>query len=379
MKIGILTQPLQTNYGGLLQCWALQQTLKTMGHDPWVVQRVKNHHTFAQWLRICLRNAVCLLLGRPRLRWISRADEAIIRRQTNEFTLKQITPRTAQLFSTHALLTDYELQNYDAYIVGSDQVWRPKYSPCQSDFFLGFLPESIKVKRIAYAASFGTDEWEYSTRLTQQCNRLLRRFDAVSVRESDGVVLCADHFDMTATQTLDPTLLLDATDYEALVTEASEEQSPGDLFCYLLDRSEAKQQSVRQAAARLGLTPFERMPRAMGMLSYEVPIEERIVPRVTQWLRAFIDSRCVVTDSFHGCVFALLFHRPFVAIGNQKRGQSRFHSLLGLFGLEERLVETSDTGKIVHLLKTPVNWDSVEVTLRRERARSFNFLHQALN
>lgn len=379
MKIGILTQPLHTNYGGLLQCWALQHVLQSMGHDAWVVRRVKNSHTFFFWARIRLRNVVCKLFGRPKLVWLSRKDEAAISQQTRPFIDRYITPRTELIYSTHALRNDFERQRYDAYIVGSDQVWRPRYSPCQPNYFLDFLPQDSRVKRIAYAASFGTEQWEFSSRLTSQCATLARRFNAVSVREANGVHLCAEHLDTQAMQVLDPTLLLKTEDYERLVHEQDEPTSPGTLFCYLLDRS-PETAFFKQALERgLGLTAFEVMPRAIGMQRPDVPIESRIYPRVTQWLRAFMDAQAVLTDSFHGCAFAILFNRPFVVIGNQRRGQARFQSLLSTFGLEERLVLTGKADDITVCMKRPIDWADVNLRLSEWRTLSMDFLCNALH
>lgn len=379
MKIGILTQPLHTNYGGLLQCWALQHVLQSMGHDAWVVRRVKNSHTFFFWARIRLRNVVCKLFGRPKLVWLSRKDEAAISQQTRPFIDRYITPRTELIYSTHALRNDFERQRYDAYIVGSDQVWRPRYAPCQPNYFLDFLPQDSRVKRIAYAASFGTEQWEFSSRLTSQCATLARRFNAVSVREANGVHLCAEHLDTQAMQVLDPTLLLKTEDYERLVHEQDEPTSPGTLFCYLLDRS-PETAFFKQALERgLGLTAFEVMPRAIGMQRPDVPIESRIYPRVTQWLRAFMDAQAVLTDSFHGCAFAILFNRPFVVIGNQRRGQARFQSLLSTFGLEERLVLTGKADDITVCMKRPIDWADVNLRLSEWRTLSMDFLRNALN
>ena len=378
MKIGILTQPLHTNYGGLLQCWALQRVLREMGHEAWVVQRQTDWHSFLWWADNAAKNVVRLLFGRPVMRVPRRKEENQIRQHTRRFVEGQIVPRTSPIYSTRGLRADYARQRYDAYVVGSDQVWRPVYSPCQPDFFLGFLPEKARVRRVAYAASFGTDEWEFSARLAARCRALAGRFDAVSVRESGGVGLCRAHLGVAAEHVLDPTLLHGREAYERLVGEAGEARSAGDFFCYVLDRSAETEALKRSVAAELGVTAFEVMPRVAGAAPASTPMADRVFPPVTAWLRAFMDAEYVLTDSFHGSVFSIIFHRPFVALGNADRGQARFHSLLGLFGLEDRLVTTGRAADVAEKLREPIDWARVDRIKREWQVKSTEFLRKAL-
>ena len=379
MKIGILTQPLHTNYGGLLQCWALQRVLREMGHEAWVVQRQTDWHSFLWWADNAAKNVVRLLLGRKWVAWTSRGEESVIQQHTRRFIEGQIVPRTSPIYSTRGLRADYARQRYDAYVVGSDQVWRPIYSPCQPDFFLGFLPGEARMRRVAYAASFGTDKWEFSPKLAARCRALAGKFDAVSVRESGGVGLCRSHLGVVAEHVLDPTLLHGREAYEGLVSEAGEPRSAGNFFCYVLDRSAGTEALKRNVAESLGVTAFEVMPRVPGAAPAGTPIEDRVFPPVTAWLRAFMDAEYVLTDSFHGSVFSILFHRPFVALGNAERGQARFHSLLGLFGLEDRLVTTGRAEDVAARLREPVDWARVDGIKRAWQAKSREFLRKALS
>ena len=379
MKIGILTQPLHTNYGGLLQCWALQRVLREMGHEAWVVQRQTDWHSFLWWADNAAKNVVRLLFGRPVMRVPRRKEENQIRQHTRRFVEGQIVPRTSPIYSTRGLRADYARQHYDAYVVGSDQVWRPIYSPCQPDFFLGFLPGEARVRRVAYAASFGTDKWEFSPKLAARCRALAGKFDAVSVRESGGVGLCRAHLGVAAEHVLDPTLLHGREVYERLVGEAGEPRSAGDFFCYVLDRSAGMEALKRSVAESLGVMAFEVMPRVPGAAPAGTPMADRVFPPVTAWLRAFMDAEYVLTDSFHGSVFSIIFHRPFVALGNAGRGQARFHSLLGLFGLEDRLVTTGRAEDVTARLREPIDWARVDRIKREWQAKSTEFLRKALN
>ena len=232
--------------------------------------------------------------------------------------------------------SDIKESEYDAIIVGSDQVWRPRYFGIKQigNAYLKFA-EGWNIKRIAYAASFGTDEWEYTAKQTSGCGRLLRMFDAVSVREDSGVRLFRERFGVGARHVLDPTMLLDKNDYVKLFETVGTPNSKGNLLCYMLDETEEKRGVVRRIADEKGLTPFNVKSQSDSIAS---PIGERIQPPLERWLRGFYDAEFVVTDSFHACVFSILFGKPFVAVGNADRGMSRFNSLFSMFGLEDRLV-----------------------------------------
>ena len=249
------------------------------------------------------------------------------------------------------------------------------YSPRIEDYFLGFLAPDDDALRIAYSASFGTDDWEYSPGQAARCAALLQRFSAVSVRERGGISLCCRLGRKDAIQTLDPTLLLSPADYEALAAGAA--PSPGRLFCYVLDRSASKKELIRNTSAQTGLPAFEVMPAIAAERRKKSP--DIVYPSPAQWLRAFMDAEAVITDSFHGTVFSILFHRPFVALGNTARGQARFTSLLALFGLEHRLLPaTASAQQISAALREPVDWDSTDRRLNQMREVSIQFLTKSL-
>jgi hypothetical protein len=108
------------------------------------------------------------------------------------------------------------------------------------------------------------------------------------------------------------------------------------------------------------------------------PIEERVVPPLEQWLAAFVDADFVVTDSFHGCVLAILFHKPFVAVGNSRRGMARMESLLNMFGLDMRLVHGIDPEDDGEFFLSDPDWAAVDAVLETERVKSVRFLQEGL-
>lgn len=372
MRIGILTLPLHNNYGGILQAYALQKVLKDMGHTPVVLDnsRMISLSLFTKWYRYAVRLAKNILLKSNLTVRYDRAHNypiKVMRQHTYLFLRKYV-----KRIDTHGDYRVLKEHHFDAIIVGSDQIWRPMYVDNIANAYLDFAQE-WGIKRLSYAASFGAEEWEYTLEQTAECGDLLRRFDAVSVRESSAVSLCKEHFNVDAQHVLDPTMLLDAAHYISLFQQAKTPVSEGDLMCYILDSSEEKDTLVQSVASTYSLTPFTVNSK------YEVPdapLEEKIQPPVEKWLRGFYDAKYVITDSFHACVFSILFKKPFVVYGNKHRGLARFHSLLAMFGLEERLVTNPEEAQ--NVITRPIDWTYVNTQLTEWRNKSLNFLTSSL-
>lgn len=375
MKIGILTQPLHNNYGGLLQCFALQTILKRLGHEVWVVQRetAEKQLTMIDRGFYYIRQIIKVCIGRKFVRLFSSRQKEYVTRKTKYFVSEYIDPKTDILTTTDNLRKCHLNYKFDAYVVGSDQVWRPRYSPCITNYFFDFLSPQDKVKRIAYAASFGVDEWEFSEDETSKCKDLLKLFDSVSVREASGTHLCSKFFDRNdALHVLDPTMLLEKEDYIRIVERENEPKSPGNLFYYILDESTVKFQLIESITSQINAVPFTQMPKCK--ITYENlrdRLEDCVFPSVTAWLRAFMDADMVITDSFHGCVFSIIFNKPFWVIGNEGRGMARFESLLSLYDLQDRLIKNN----IVPIdVKIPIDWSRVNAIKNEWQQRSMNFL-----
>jgi len=377
MKIGILTQPLQNNYGGILQAWALQNVLKQMGHNPIMIQfcRMEHYHSFEMRLQCIKRfiwNCVKVVEGRQWYSLPNQVQTSYIRKNTKYFVDKYITPISHLIVSPSQLKAYCDSEKFDAYIVGSDQVWRPMYSPKISNFFLDFT-DDWKVKRIAYAASFGTDQWELSATDTKECAKLAQKFYAISVREDSGIRLCKEHLGVDVIQVLDPTLLLDKEDYIQLIDKENEPRHTGNLFCYILDNTPKKQETIQNFAKEKGLVPFTTMPpKRFTQENFKTNADDCVFPRVTEWLRSFMDAEFVVTDSFHGCVFSIIFNKPFVALGNESRGQARFLSLLKIFNLEDRLCFSEE--EILKTSSKTIDWIKVNNKITEWKELSFDFL-----
>lgn len=368
MKIGILTLQFNTNYGGILQAYALQTFLERMGHDVYIIERKRLPLTVPlQRMPLCYgKRIVKNLLGNKCPIFYEQKynrEQPVIRQYTDRFIKKYIH------LTEYNELSDIKEDDYDAIVVGSDQVWRPKYFGQNQieNAYLKFA-EGWNIKRIAYAASFGTDEWEYTKEQTEECGRLLRMFDAVSVREDSGVGLCKKHFGVETQHVLDPTMLLDKESYIKLFTEANTPNSKGNLLCYILDETEEKKEFIRRIADENGLTPFNVKSNSDDINS---PLLERIQPPIEQWLRGFYDAKLVVTDSFHACAFSILFNIPFIVYGNKKRGISRFTSLGKMFGFEHALL--TDIMQYKSTLK--YDWKFINSVVDRKRKEAEFFFN----
>lgn len=340
MKIAILTQPLKTNYGGILQAYALQTVLQRMGHKVTVINRryycgggtkltvVNMLLRFGSFVKTLIRKYVLNKKGYILMNPLSPYYHSKITELDPLPFVKKYICLSPDIRTSEKLNKYFKRQKFDMYVVGSDQVWRPCYSPCITDYFLKEVPPMSKVKRIAYAASFGTDIWEFSPEDTEICSSLLKHFDAISVREKSGVSLCKEYFGVNAIHLLDPTMLLDVDDYLSLVKKTKVSQSPGNAFCYILDEN-SEITKIISAIKTEGYVPFYA---GLDPITSGLSVE--------QWLKSFSDAELVITDSFHACVFSLIFEKPFVVIKNQTRGISRLESLLHCFGLEVCLVDS---------------------------------------
>lgn len=383
MKIGILTLPLHLNYGGILQAWALQQILIKLGHEPEMIYRRWDvpKPSYALRLRRCLSFCKCLfnrvILGDKTFGLMNPFGRIYFPQNAleckNPFSdakfVKYRIRKTIPLYSDDEMRHVVNRRKYDGFIVGSDQVWREEYSPNIFNFFLDFLQETDTRKRIAYAASFGKEHNYISDDKISECRRLLNRFDAVSVRENEGIdIMSRDFGYQQVEKVLDPTLLLTLYDYENIIRKADRCETRY-IATYVLDKTRDKTDIVNTIAACKKL-PIREM---------NIDFNPTGMSTVSQWLALIADADFVVTDSFHGCVFSIIFGKPFVALANSERGLNRFVSLLSELNLSDRLIFTSDdfTANTEYLLSIP-DYKSVYMRLDNLRQNSLKFLTNAL-
>lgn len=371
MKIAILTHPLGKNYGGILQNWALQQILIGMGHVPATIQYPKRtrKQTIKSYLRGIPAHIIKSLLKSQTLKnspwpWSKSPYTKLL-----NFVKKRVelTPFMIDRLSESRLLKN----DYNHLIIGSDQVWRGIWH--HSTFghrFAAFLSEASPITVVAYAASFGASDWEYTADQTAIAKGSIVKFKAVSVRESSGVDLCRDYLGVTAVNVLDPTLLLKKDDYLKLVNQKDLDRIPiNSIGVYILDITDEKRQIVQEVCTRMGLKPHY-----IGVLDKD----KNELPSIESWLAAFARCSYIITDSFHGTVFSIIFHRQFLAISNSFRGNDRFTSLLSIISLSDYLTSEEDgLKKCMDILRSPINWDVVDTVLNSQKNRSIEFLRNS--
>ncbi len=375
MKIAILTQGLHFNYGGILQNYALQKVLKDLGHIPITVDRDVNRKYF-----FC-RDIIILILQKihfDRIPFVITSKQYLyICKNVFSFIRKYISV-THKIHNEKDFYSTIKKMDFEAFVVGSDQVWRPKYSPNIYNYYLDFVTDTKKERCIAYGVSFGVDEWEYSKEQAERCRKLVKRFDAISVREKSGIELCNQYLGVDAKFVLDPTLLLDREYYIDLITSEKEDYCGEDIFYYVLDMNAEKEKFISEISSLLNLQAYTIMPQKLNYKTLK-SISSCIYPSVTKWLKCFMDAKFIVTDSYHGCVFSIIFNKPFIALGNKGRGLDRFKSLLELFNLENRLVLDGSARQYKSVIFESIDWNSVNMIKKNMSDESMSFLKKSLH
>lgn len=376
MKIAILTLPLHTNYGGIIQNYALQTVLERMGHEVYTIN-LKYSKAKLPLLKAPFsisKRLIKKILGRKDgiifFEKKINQDKIIIEQHVRRFINNNI--HLTQAYYTKKELSEFDNENFDAVIVGSDQVWRVPYTyPEIETYFLDFI-KNKHTKKIAFSASFGTDEIEFSDKHIKKCGELIKEFETVTVREDTGLDLIKTYHwncKKAPAHTLDPTMLLTKEDYINISSEY-EHQLDGELFYYVLDMTEDKQKVLKQISKDLGYKPFTVASKSNN--KFDSPYD-RIVPPLELWLQAFHKAKYIFTDSFHGCVFSIIFNKDFIAYGNKERGMSRFNSLLNMFQLKNCFIFNSDEYNN-QLITKHINWNLVNEILEEQKKNSLKYL-----
>lgn len=349
-KVGILTLHYGLNYGGVLQTYATKETLKQLGFEPIIIDRIPE------------------VFGRnyPLRRKLAHP---FTQRAFYLFRKHELQPISRPVFTSEEL-TSLLSEGFYAIVIGSDQVWRKAVFSVDGDYYM-IHQQHLPLKKVAYAASTGIATWEYDERETKEIASALKTFTGISVREEESVPMIKEHCGVDVSSILDPTLLANPKIYEPLCKKAKLSGS-GKLVTYILDWTEDKQRIIDQVSSATGL----EVQHILSKEKKRKGIFSRIVnqdPSVYDWVNQIATADYVVTDSFHGTAFSIIFNKQFLAIGNVARGMARFTSLLGQFDLTDRLV----IDRVPDNLQL-IDYQSVNKILDDKRNIGINFLRKSL-
>lgn len=348
-KIGIITLPFEPNYGWILQLWALNKFLSMHGYNVEIIDRrwnEKKTHIAKSFIRWIYYNICC--------------------HDFNKFFKVEVCK--SSIFRTSSALSEYiSNNNFDAIILGSDQIWRiENVRNADLDFF-GEFAQNIAAELIAYSASFGTDVWKGTKEETLKISKLLHRFSSISVRENTGVKMCKELFQIDAKLTLDPTLLLIQSDYCELTKS---NKGKDKIVTYILDSNYKKDNFIQKICEHFHSKRFELYVKGKSKF--------HLYKTIMAWISSIKNAKFVVVDSFHGMVFSIIFHKQFIVICNKNRGETRFTSLLSLLHIEDRLV-SEDFLFNPQVICSNIDYNNIENRLEELRLLSSEYLLKSLS
>lgn len=355
-KIGVITLYDLNNYGNRLQCFALQRYIKNLGIE---IENIINYNTTITY------NARLFFEGMIRnICFINKKNIHMKNRKKNfiEFD-KNISYSKYKIVNNNA--SKKINNNYDYFIVGSDQVWNTSFS--KQDMDCRFLNFSDDYKRIAYAASFGTSV--LPANFKEKYFEELNKFKAISVRELEGKnILDNEIKNKTVEVLIDPTMLLNNAEWEKYTSKPSFDIPEKYIFCYFLGGiSEERKQKINKLAK-------DKNYKIINILDKNSEYYE-CGPR--EFLYLIKNSQLVCTDSFHSCVFSIIFDKNFVIFsrdGKKQSMNSRINTLLNKFNIQNRYFNDDFT-------EENLNHDYTEAykILEIEREKSRKFLEKALD
>lgn len=344
--VGVVGWWYNENYGGALTYYALHQTLKQMGLSVLMIEKPSESPEY-----------------RPNTSTIPRRFAA-----KYYHVSKNYHPNTMG-----------ELNRYcSAFLSGSDQLFSPwlwEYSG--PPYYLDFAAPNKTI--VSYASSFGND-YAASPQYSLRVGYWLRRFDAISVREDYGVEILQNHFGIRGAHVADPVFLCGVEEYEKLIQNSHAEKKEPYVLSFLLDPDSHKREAVQRMAAQfdkpalnlLHAMDFEENRKKLDLPNTKTDLD------IEDWLFYYRNADFILTDSFHGTCFAIIFKKPFISIANTRRGDKRFVSLLKELGLLERLVyDPARIGQDKTLFQD-IDYEKVYRILDEKAAFSREWLRQAL-
>lgn len=284
----------------------------------------------------------------------------------NKFNSKKIFQKKYLQKTKHIIKNLEGFNNFSKiFITGSDQVFRPIYTYTKlGQFLLDFVKPDAK--KIAFSASFGVDKEQFLKENTpdviEHMKFSLSSFDFISVREKSGVQICKDLFGLDAEWIIDPVFILDKSKYDDLMKDATKDFS-GKIVSYVLDTNDDYKKAYKNLSEKYN-------KKVVEIANSNISVEN--------WLSAIKNCEFLITDSFHGMCFAIIFNKPFICVANKQRGKTRFDSICEMLNIENQCIdnisEIYDKDCIFKYDKELIN-----KRINEEKEKGLKFLEKALN
>lgn len=355
MRIGIMTFLHNDNYGSTLQAWALQKTLREMGHEA---EHIDYRPSRQEKIRNLLTsgNSPKLVLEGLRKRAV-KASEAGARNKAASFSaFYQSEMRLSPPCVDHAAL-GRQAEKYDALLCGSDQIWSPVW--LNPAYFLDFAPGKPKA---AYAASLGVSQMP-PPRKARRMARMTSDFTAVSLREEEGAAIMERITGNRWPVMPDPVWLQSRAAWQALAHRPKQEQPY--LLCYFIGDNDDYWHRAAELADQMGLRVVV-VPVTQSAYRQPYTLADGLSPQ--EWLGYLDGAAHIMTDSFHGTAFAALLGKPFTVLRRYREDDpesknSRIDQLM-------RTLSLTDTAEIP--------WDQVDERLSAMRRQGREWLEEAV-
>ena len=361
-KYGILTYSKHfnfVNYGSMLQCYALQKVLNKLGIDNTVID-YRNDALLTKDENDPLKN---MRDGRFFSRLGCRLSYPKIRKANRKFN---------EFWDQHYRKTDkvYTSQNFneldfDGYICGSDTIWDINES---EGFDRGFFADFDCMRgkhNVSYSPSLGDRPFEEADRT--ELTRLLKNFSSISMRETNKSGIIGSCTDLPVNSTIDPTLLLDQSDYDCLVKET--EQDKPYILLYSREYNAEMVRFADKLAKKHKLKVIEISLRIQNFYKHKMAYDTG----VDEFLGLVKNARFVITNSYHGTIFAMQYRREFY-IFSRGGCSNKIRCLINMAGLNERILVRSDSNE-----QSEIDYNKVWDNILQERERSICYLKEALN
>lgn len=359
MKIGIITYSSAHNNGALLQTYALQTYLEKIGYEVEIINyRPKNRNGLFVFEKNQKKNINAKISFYLKNKKSFEKFDKFENFRNNYLNLTKPFKKTSELYD--------EKLNYDIFIAGSDQIWNGKISKgLNSVYFLDFADK--KSKKIAFAASIGVST--LSENESQVFRRYLRNFDFISVREETAKKNIKQFTNKKIETVFDPTFLLNNKEYEKLIVNPKYNKEY--IYLHLLGQDANSIEIAKKISQKLKIPIIHN--QAIELFSNEIKQNKEIGPR--EFLGLIFNAKFVITNSFHGTIFSIIFKKNFITIPH-KHYPSRTENLLNKLNLNQNMI--SDVEEIKKISSFTVDYSKVDLLIKKEKQKSITFLNNSL-